>query len=182
MTQKSRRRQETERFACAPCRFAVAVDSPNIPATRRFTVLWTRKRQQARLRPCCRPPHRPPAGITAPGRKKGFACTPLRFAVAGGCPNSPAARCFTIFVKISEQARLRACCRPPRPPPGPIGGPPHKTASVVRGAGRRLAPGGGSTRVSWCGTDSAWHVCGLLAMDKCRLPCRAACQVLYTVS
>ena len=53
--------------------------------------------------------------------------------------------------KISKQVRFWACCRPRSTRRTSIDGYPQKTSSIVRGAGRRLAPDGGSTFMSWHG-------------------------------
>ena len=70
-----------------------------------------------------------------------------------GSETNPGDRGFLRFVKISEQAPFRACCRPPNPPPDPIDGCPQKTSSLVRGAGRRLCRA--EEAHSCCGADNA---------------------------
>ena len=65
--------------------------------------------------------------------------------------DNPGDMFFLTFCENQRAGRFRACCRPPNHPPDPIDGCPQKTSSVVRGAGRRLAPGGGSTFMLWHG-------------------------------
>ena len=66
------------------------------------------------------------------------------------------------FVKISEQARFRACCRPPNHPPGPIDGCPQKTSASACGFSGKHPPqpiGGCPQKMSsfWCRV--ADHMC-----------------------
>ena len=57
-----------------------------------------------------------------------------------GPGNNPGDRFFLRFLKISEQARLRACCRPPSHPPDPIDGCPQKTSASACGFSDKHPP------------------------------------------
>jgi hypothetical protein len=79
------------------------------------------------------------AEITALGLKKASRLHRCDFRRRDPADN-PGDRGFLRFVKVSEQARLRACCRPPSHPPDPIDGCPQKTSASACGFSEKHPP------------------------------------------